>query len=180
MKLLKFTYLIMILSCTSCLIARPSLADPVRSSKVLVETPTAARSLADCAEARRVAQKFLDLEWQGKRLYTNKDYDSIMDYTDDDGNEGDEPGWDSANLVESKPIILKCSQNDDGQISIEILYRKIGQADGVSIHLYKHAENSKETLMIRKTGAAYKVSGIDIYEPYVPIGVIERLIQQSG
>jgi hypothetical protein len=156
-------YLLCFIFFTSPLIAKPSLAAPA----------------TDCHEARQVAQKFLDLEWQGKRLYTNKDYDSIMDYTYDNGNEGDEPGWDSANLVESKPTMLKCRQYDDRQISITILYRKIGRADGDSIHLYKHAENNKETLMIRKTGTTYKVSGIGIYEPYVPIGAVEQRMRHS-
>ncbi len=132
-------------------------------------------SEADCDEARRVAQRFLDLEWQGRRLYANKEYDSIMDYKDDDGIEGDEPGWDSANLIDSPPRILNCTNISDQIIDFDIIYKKIGQTNGKQIQKYMHYESVKEKLVLKKTGTTYKVGGLGIYEPYVRIRIFRNI-----
>jgi hypothetical protein len=102
-----------------------------------------------------------------------------MDYKSGDGIKGDEPGWDSVNLIDSQAIIIECRPINNVTEKVIISYKKTGEYDGEKINRYIIYKNISESLILKKCGTTYKVNGLNVYKPYVTVETLYKIINSE-
>ena len=139
-----------------------------------------ARASSGCEEAEKVISQFIRLEASGKRLYTNADYAQLLTYKTEDGELGDEPGWDSVHLVDSAtlPQINGC-RAEQGSFVISVEYVKVGEDNGGVVCTYGEPKHKTETLVVKLISGSYRIDGLQIYQPYTSLKVANKIAPTS-